>query len=140
MKRFFLVILCVFGLQTCYCLAQNNVYNGAKIEEVKRAFITQQLKLTPAEAAAFFPVYDQYMAEIRLAWQQSNGNRNWFMEKSAEINDNYRNSFVQILHSHERANNVYKSEGAFRMMLRNEMLQRGQYRGGFRGGGGRGRR
>ena len=119
MKRFFLVILCVFGLQTCYCLAQNNVYNGAKIEEVKRAFITQQLKLTPAEAAAFFPVYDQYMAEI---------------------NDNYRNSFVQILHSHERANNVYKSEGAFRMMLRNEMLQRGQYRGGFRGGGGRGRR
>ena len=105
--------------------------------------MARQLNLTPAEAEAFFPVYNQYMADLRMAWRQSNGNRSWFAERSAEIRDNYRNSFVQILRSHERANNVYKSEGAFRMMLQREMMQRGQrqyrgeqYRGGgFRGGG-----
>jgi hypothetical protein len=136
MKRFFLVAVCLLGLQIS-CFAQNNGYNRTKIEEVKRAFITQQLRLTPAEAQVFFPLYNQYMADLNLAWQQSNGNRNWFIEKSAEIRDNYRNSFVQILHSHERADNVFRAERSFRMMLQNEMRQRGQYRGNFRGGGGR---
>jgi hypothetical protein len=41
--------------------AQNgNGQRQEKIQALKIAFITQKLKLTPAEAEKFWPVYNQY--------------------------------------------------------------------------------
>ncbi|ANI90315.1 hypothetical protein A9P82_14045 [Arachidicoccus ginsenosidimutans] len=124
MKKF-VIILSLFVFPSYLCQAQDTALrNRQKVEEVKRVFFTRQLKLTVPESKAFWPIYNRYDAEIRKAWQQSNGNKDVFMEKAAIIKDNYRNAFANILHSHERANDVYKAERTYRIMLKNELKGR----------------
>lgn len=38
----------------------------ARIEKEKKTYITKQLRLSAAEAQAFFPVYDQYRTELTM--------------------------------------------------------------------------
>ncbi|MGF7230467.1 hypothetical protein [Arachidicoccus sp.] len=124
------IIIATLGILIfhCYiCCAQTNgsTHNN-KVEKVKVEFITNRLHLNARESKAFWPVYHKYFAQIRTAWQQSNHNKAEFEEKAATIKDEYRGSFADILHSHERANDVFNAEKAYRAMLRRELKQREQ--------------
>ncbi|AYD46889.1 MAG TPA: hypothetical protein VFQ86_02175 [Arachidicoccus soli] len=122
------IIIATLGILIfhCYiCSAQtNSSSHNNKVEKVKVEFITNQLHLSVNESRAFWPVYHKYFSQIRKAWQESNGDRAEFEEKAATIKDEYRGTFADILHSHERANEVFNAEKAYRAMLRKELKQR----------------
>ena len=122
------IVIATLGILIFHCYICSAQTNGSthnnKVERVRIEFITNQLHLDAKESRAFWPVYDRYFSQIKKAWKSSNGNRAEFEEKAATIKDQYRNSFVNILHSHERANEVYKVEKAYRAMLRKELNQR----------------
>lgn len=109
------------------CLAQTNgSRNGDKVEKVKIAFFTQQLNLTASESKEFWPVYNSYFLKLKNAWHSNIGNRPAFDEKASALKDRYRGSFVKILHSHERAEDVFKAEKSYRKMLKEELKNRKQ--------------
>ncbi|HTN38590.1 MAG TPA: hypothetical protein VL053_16025 [Arachidicoccus sp.] len=109
------------------CLAQTNgSRNGDKVEKVKIAFFTRQLNLTATESQEFWPVYNSYFLKLKKAWHSNVGNRPAFEEQASALKDRYRNDFVKILHSHERAEDVFKAEKSYRKMLKEELKNRKQ--------------
>ncbi|QEC72619.1 hypothetical protein FSB73_13970 [Arachidicoccus ginsenosidivorans] len=93
---------------------------------MKIAFFTRQLNLTASESKEFWPVYNSYFLKIKKAWHSNIGNRPAFDEKASALKDKYRDDFVRILHSHERAENVFKAEKSYRKMLKEELKNRKQ--------------
>ncbi len=55
-----IVLMGVFTLLVFSARAQN-----PKVESLRVAYITEQLQLTPEEGQKFWPVYNQYRAEIK---------------------------------------------------------------------------
>ena len=109
------------------CLAQTNGSgNGDKVEKVKIAFFTRQLNLTASESKEFWPVYNSYFSKLKNAWHAELGNRPAFDEKATALKDRYRDDFIRILHSHERAEDVFKAEKSYRKMLKEELKNRKQ--------------
>lgn len=124
MKKFIIflgLLVCTFYICSAQTVSPNS---NSRIEQIKVAFFTKQLQLNPVESKAFWPIYNKYFGEIKSIWHQSNGDREMFDEKAAAIKDKYRPAFVDILHSHERANEVFKAERAYRSMLRAELKER----------------
>jgi Spy/CpxP family protein refolding chaperone len=67
MKKNFLfttILLCF----SVFVLAQRP--NAAKIDQAKIAILSTKLNLTEQQAIKFWPVYNQYMAEIKTAYQK----------------------------------------------------------------------
>lgn len=126
MKKF-IVILGIMLFHGYICLAQTNgSRNGDKVEKVKIAFFTRQLNLTATESQEFWPVYNSYFLKLKKAWHSNVGNRPAFEEQASALKDRYRNDFVKILHSHERAEDVFKAEKSYRKMLKEELKNRKQ--------------
>jgi Spy/CpxP family protein refolding chaperone len=62
MKKLMILLVCT-ALCTINAVAQDDKKDkekGDRIESYKIAFITEKLDLTPKEAAAFWPVYNEY--------------------------------------------------------------------------------
>lgn len=122
-----MLILGILLFHGYICLAQTNgSRNGDKVEKVKIAFFTRQLDLTAKESKEFWPVYNNYFLQIKKAWHANVGNRPAFDEKATAIKDRYRNDFIKILNSHERAEDVFKAEHSYRQMLKKELKNRKQ--------------
>ncbi len=138
LKHIFTTILlaCIF----CFSAnAQSRQDRFEAIENQKAAFITKQLRLTPAEAQQFFPLYNQYMKEIRdLKSQKSRGagqvrgNSNSFRPgndaisfdaKEVEIKRNYRSRFSDVLGA-SRASQFFSVEQEFIELLYKEYKDR----------------
>ncbi len=120
-----LTILVFFLFHAYICNAQNNtVSDSNKVEKLKREYLAQQLKLSNSESKAFWSVYTTYNIEIRAAWRESSGDETHFREKAAIIKDKYRPEFISVLHSHERANDVYRAEKDYRAMLKKTLQER----------------
>lgn len=49
---------------------QNKKFNPDKFKREQESFITQEAKLTPQEAAAFFPVFKEYQEKQRVLFKQ----------------------------------------------------------------------
>lgn len=123
MKKFFFILL-FFAFHSYLCNAQHQTISDSnKIEKLKKEYLTRELELSPVESRAFWPVYDRYNAEIRRMWMEYK-DQTLFREKAAAIKDKYRPAFIQLLHSHERANNVFRAERAYREMLKKELQER----------------
>lgn len=126
MKKF-IVILGIMLFHGYICLAQTNGSgNGDKVEKVKIAFFTRQLNLTAAESKEFWPVYNKYFLKLKKAWHSNEGHKAAFDEKASALKDEYRGDFIKILNSHERAEDVFKAEHAYRIMLKEELSNRKQ--------------
>jgi hypothetical protein len=55
---------------------------GARVEARRAAFLSERLQLTPEEAQVFFPLFNEYMAKLKLIREQAK------TEKQAEdLND-----------------------------------------------------
>src|ERR1700712_1124417 len=55
--------------------AQAQRAEGGRIDALKIAYITKKLDLNPEEAQRFWPIYNQYMVEIKSARQQYQGDK-----------------------------------------------------------------
>lgn len=135
-----------FMLLCCTSLtfAQQNRFEA--IESEKVAFITKELKLTPAEAQKFFPIYNKYneeMWELRRAKRGvtsetpsaprgTNAFNNTrtvkrdviaFDAKEIDIKKKYRTQFSQVV-GQARASQFFQVVEDFNNILRNELQNR----------------
>lgn len=114
-----------------------------KIEALRVAFISQQLDLTPAEAQKFWPVYNQYHADVKALRQNfkmpegQNPNAEQqldFEQKKLDLKKKYKVQFEGCL-GKEKVNRLYGLEDDFRKKMQDLKEQRQQNGNGPRGVG-----
>ncbi|TJZ50843.1 hypothetical protein FAZ15_21060 [Sphingobacterium olei] len=130
-----LITLCfLFTLQWASFAQQRNF---EVIENKKIAYITKELKLTPAESQKFFPIYNQYNQEIwdlKKAKRGLNAPQNTnsfngkrdviaFDAKEVDVKKVYRSKFGQII-GQARASQFFQVEEDFINMLAKEYKSR----------------
>ncbi|HEX6916081.1 MAG TPA: hypothetical protein VF145_12620 [Chitinophagaceae bacterium] len=117
-----ILFLAIFTGLGYICTAQPP--NGERIEAIKTAYITKELNLTSAEAQKFWPVYNEYINELKEAREQNKTDELAFEEKALNIRKKYKPEFRKILNDDDRVNKVFVIDRNFREMLRREMLNR----------------
>jgi hypothetical protein len=132
MKRL-LSIVAIVCLLVLPCLAQDNTGmqkpDGSRLEALKIAYITKRLDLSTEEAQRFWPVYNQYMTEIRGARQayQVDKDEIKLEESILNIRKKYRPDFEKTL-SPIKVNLFFRSEKEFGNLVQKEWQERRQQR------------
>ena len=133
--------------QTTWEYSNQNGSKHEKMEAQRVAFITQQLSLTPEEAQAFWPVYNEYDAkrhEMRKSFRESSDLKKDQLDKlteaeASQILDNqiieaqrfldlrkeYHAKFKSVLPA-VKVLKLYESERDFQKMLIDKLRQSGQ--------------
>ena len=108
-----------------------------KLELVKENFISRQLKLTPAQASKFMPVYRRYQQELTAVKilkriNNSNATANGTQQidnelaydtQLVQIRKHYRDEFLKILPP-EKVSEIYKSEREFNDEVLRQLKER----------------
>lgn len=144
-----LAFVCTVSYQTANAQTQNDGTNRSErmkdIEAMKVAFLTKKLSLTPEEAKVFWPVYDEYAAEMKSLrgsrmqnYKDAKGEIDNMSDKDVEkfIQDDialrqqevdllkkYHPRFKQILPIKKVAK-LYKAEEEFKRELLNKIQER----------------
>jgi hypothetical protein len=109
---------------------------GEKLEAVKIGYITQKLNLSPEEAQRFFPVYNQYAAEIKAVNQDQRQNNNLSElereDKILSIRKKYDIEFRKVI-SADKVNTFFSLEKDFRDMIKKELQERRMMKQRLRG-------
>jgi len=119
MKKVYIVIFFLF-VCAYICTAQL----GQRLEAIKIAFITRELNLNATEAQNFWPVYNGFIYEIKLARQTYPNDEIAFGEARLNIQKKYRSEFKRILVTDDRVNKTFLMEPKYREMLRQELINR----------------
>ncbi len=101
---------------------------GNNIQALKIAFVTKELALTPDEAQKFWPVYYNYLGEVKKARQERKVDVLIFEESVLNIRKKYKNDFKKILNTDERVNKVLSIDRDFNNVLKKELQKRMQNR------------
>jgi hypothetical protein len=60
------ILLLVFCINISYfCFAQPTDAGAKKVEEIQKAYLTEELSLTPEESTKLFPIYNSYKNELK---------------------------------------------------------------------------
>lgn len=100
---------------------------GARIKAIKKGFIAQRLSMTPEQSQKFWPLYDQYQAELQGIQEARKANNNnpspdqfsrnqEYKQKIIDLQKRYYDEFAKNL-SPEKANLVFKSEEEFNVQV-----------------------
>jgi hypothetical protein len=98
--------------------------DGERLEALKIAYLTKKLNLTTEEAQRFWPVYNQYMADLKKIRIDNSGADE--LEKDEKIlgtRKKYQGDFSKAL-SPERANEFFKAEKEFNGFVARELQER----------------
>jgi hypothetical protein len=89
-----------------------------RLEALKIAFITEKLNLSSDEAQKFWPIYNNYEAELRqvLRDNKSGGNVLDKDEKLLNVRKRFQPEFTKVL-GPQRVNKLYGAEKEFRGVL-----------------------
>ena len=120
MKKILLYIFIMLTMHTAFS------QNGERLQALKIAYITKKLDLSPDEAQRFWPVYNQYSAEIIAARQNSNQtgkNEIELEETTLNIRKKYNGQFNRVL-SPEKVNIFFRSEKEFGNFVQKEIERR----------------
>lgn len=102
--------------------------DGERLEALKIAYLTKKLNLTTEEAQRFWPVYNQYMADLKkVRADERNGDEIEKDEKILAVRKKYQADFSKAL-SPERANDFFRAEKEFYGFVAKELQQRRQLR------------
>ncbi len=95
------------------------------LQVLKMAFISQQLNLTPDEAQKFWPIYNNYIGEVRKAngSYKRDGNELELDEALLNIKKKYSVEFLKAI-SPGKINDFFKAEKDFAALVRREMQRR----------------
>lgn len=129
-----------------------------QIESMKIAFLTKKLELTPDEAKNFWPVYNQYWAEMekirdarRKQHQEMRQNKETLTDKEYEklvdgeivfrqqeldLLKKYNGQYKQVLPM-KKVSALYRAEEDFKRELLEKMRERSQSQGGQHQGQGK---
>ena len=134
--KFILSTLCLLFVLQFSSFAQQR--NFEAIESEKVAYITKELKLTPAEAQKFFPIYNKYneeMWDLRKAKRGANTPEGAvslnspkrdviaFDAKEVEIKKKYRSEFTKVV-GQARASAFFQVVEDFNDKLRHTLQSR----------------
>jgi hypothetical protein len=145
--KYIITTFCFVLLCIGHSHAQQNQFQA--IESEKVAYITKELKLTPAEAQKFFPLYNKYneeMWDLKREKRGTNSNSTAktpssvnsfnsrgsqiqkrdviaFDAKEVEIKKKYRTQFSQVV-GQARASQFFQVVEDFNNILRNELQNR----------------
>ena len=100
--------------------------NGNRIEALKIAYITNKLNLSPEEAQKFWPVYNQYALELKVARLKAINNRSSEIELDENllnIRKKYSILFGQVLPP-AKVDTFFKSEKEFGHFVEKEIERR----------------
>jgi hypothetical protein len=130
-KTLFLVGGLIFYLEG-RALAQENTEpkpEGGPVEPLKIAYITRKLNLSTEEAQKFWPIYNDYMKEIRQTRLESKGSESEIAaeEKILNIRKKYNAQFANALPP-AKVNQFFHSEKEFNNFVRKEWMERNQQR------------
>ncbi|MBS1917726.1 MAG: hypothetical protein JST87_15755 [Bacteroidetes bacterium] len=103
--------------------------DGHILEALKIAYITKKLDLSTEEAQRFWPIYNHYMDEIRLARREYQATKNELKleEDVLNIRKRYTVEFNKAV-SPEKVNLFYRSEKEFGNYVQREWQERRQER------------
>lgn len=127
MKKILLILLLSFVTKATLLAQDANM-----AEAIKIAYLTKQLNLSQEEAQKFWPIYNRYFAELKQAHGELKGKELEFQERSLNIRKQYVGEFKKVLNSDERVNKMFTCERNFVKLMREEMRNRQQMRGGMR--------
>ena len=127
MKKIYTLLL-FLCFHNYFCSAQTPDEDGSnRIEVVKMGYMTRELNLTPEEAQSFWPVYNNYVNEIKQARNQYPDDEVAFEKKVVEIKERYKGNFKKVLgDNNQRVNKVYTTDKQFNNALRNVLKNRQQ--------------
>ena len=122
MKKILIILSFVIPMAI---FAQDNTAGENKLKSLEIAFLTRELNLSPDEAQKFWPVYNQYSAEMRSMIKSKENDPDVLdkQQKLLDIRKKYRNEFLKVLPP-DRVNQVFTSEVKFREMVRKELQDR----------------
>ena len=118
-----LVLVLVFNI-----LKAQNPIKQASIQALKVAFITKDLYLTTEEAQKFWPVYNNYIEDLKKVKKDSKDDVILLEEKSLLVKKKYNAEFKKILLSDDRANKVFLADRDFAMFIKKELQDRQKLR------------
>lgn len=128
MKKYLLIIFIFFAGFSFSYAQRGNGQRAEKIQELKIAFISQKLNLTPSEAERFWPVYNEYNSEIRnLRANNKNGDVLDNEQRLLDIRKKYKPDFDRILGA-QRSNDLFNAERQFRNILIQRLKNQRQQR------------
>jgi hypothetical protein len=120
MKRFLLfAFLLTIGIKI-------RAQNGNRLEALKIAYITNKLNLSPEEAQKFWPIYNQYALELKVARLKAVNNKSSEIELDENIlniRKKYSVLFGQFL-SPAKVDTFFKSEKEFGHFVEKEIERR----------------
>jgi hypothetical protein len=125
MKKIYALLLFLF-FHSYFCFSQPpNDNDDQRVEVLKKAYVSDELNLSPQEAEKFWPVYNNYQNEIRQARKENQDNELAYEKRVVEIKQRYQGNFKKVLGNNgQRVNKVYTTDKQFRIMLRNEQQNR----------------
>ncbi|MDP4150991.1 MAG: hypothetical protein Q8927_01740 [Bacteroidota bacterium] len=140
-KSAYLLVMTIWLTLSCLAqgggdLPQPGPGGGGMLESAHIGYITQRLNLSPVEAQRFWPIYNQYAAEMRQARVNYRINKDElaFDEARLVIKKKYSLEFGRAL-SPARANQFFIIENDFAAFVQREWIQRKQLRMQQRRGG-----
>ena len=97
----------------------------ATIESMKTAFIIQRLNMSPEESQKFWPIYNQYAAEVRQSYfiYRYNNNEIQLDESLLAIKKRYSLEFLKAL-SPGKINDFFRAEKDFNAFVQKERQRR----------------
>ena len=128
MKKILLIIVIALGA-SLVSVAQDedgDKNNGGRLEALKIGYLTKKLNLSTDEAQKFWPIYNQYMGEIRKTRFDARQNKEGEIpteEKLLNIRKKYNGEFNKALSS-EKVNTFFKAEKEFGTVLQKELMER----------------
>lgn len=125
MKYIFTLLFFIGAFQL---VTQAQQRDGERLEALKVAYLTKKLSLNTEEAQKFWPVYNDYMADLKKVRQENRGGDELKREeKLLEVRKKYQASFSKAL-SPDRANQFFKAEKEFYGYVQKELQERRQQR------------
>ena len=124
MKKRISLLLAIFINISYFCYSQVGEGNNKKAEALQIAYLTKELSLTAEESQKFWPVYNNYTAEIKSA-RKDKEDQLALEEKVLNTRKKYKDEFKRILGSDDRVNQLFVAEKNFRDILRKELIKRG---------------
>lgn len=123
MKKLLLILLLIASVPCVAQVTQQSETDEAlqkaniqQIRELKVVFISQRLNLSPAEKAAFWPMYDQYQADLISARRDNKTDEIAREEAVLAVKKRYQYQFNNIL-GRNRTRYFFESEKDFTQML-----------------------
>ncbi|THU41428.1 hypothetical protein FAM09_04790 [Niastella caeni] len=128
MKKIILIIVIALSASVVSVAQDDDAEkgNGGRLEALKIAYLTKKLNLSTDEAQKFWPIYNQYMSEIRKTRIDARQNKEGEIhteEKLLNIRKKFNGEFNKALSS-EKVNTFFKAEKEFGSVLQKELMER----------------